>query len=172
MSSVDRLDFSKPPNDYLVWFDDGWSCVCWGLEDDGQAINTPDDNLTEEAATAAAWAHCKARHDPPGMRVESCKGAASSPRSGWFVVVLLHGDVSHWLFVKLTEAEARAAAWAWYEDALEVADLLGGESGPAETWPKRCSWPIPMRWSADERASVRAWAAGPGHAMPEVLRGL
>lgn len=61
MSNVERLDFSRPPPGYLVWFDDEWQCVCWGLEDDGLALNNPDDGLTEETATAAAWAHRRGR---------------------------------------------------------------------------------------------------------------
>lgn len=54
---MNNVDYEHPPLGYLVWFDDAWACVCWGLEDDGQALNDPDDNLTEAEAIAAAWDH-------------------------------------------------------------------------------------------------------------------
>lgn len=183
--TVERLNFSQPPNGYLVWFDDGWSCVCWGLEDDGQAINTSDDNLTEESATAAAWAHHEARHDPPGMAVHFIAG------EGWWVQVLDHpagesddnhvGPTRHPL---ADLAEARVAAWAWYEDAVEVADLLEDglldDGPPHPTWFERCAWPRPLAWTAEQRAEARHWlayphvlaqATGVPAELPEVLRG-
>lgn len=179
MSKIDRLDFSKPPNGYFVWFDDGWSCVCWGLEDGGQAINTPDDNLTEEAATAAAWDHYKARHDPPGMWSGYCAVLPLCdqyrPRMGVSIPGVAHLE----LYVNAerpgtceeAKSMGRAAAWGHYVDAVGVADLLDGENGPTETWPDRCAWPRTLRWTAEQRTEIRRLCLEGGD-WSEVLRGL
>lgn len=165
MSNIDRLDFSKPPNGYLVWFDDGWSCVCWGLEDDGQAINTPDDNLTEEAAITASWEHCKARHDPPGMWSGYCAVLPLCdqyrPRMGvsipgvahleLYVIAERHGTTED------ARAIGRAAAWAWYGRRVAAwrktsrivrrtfGETLNGvfaaEAVEGALWPDILTWP-------------------------------
>lgn len=173
MSKVDRLDFSKPPNGYLVWFDDGWSCVCWGLEDDGQAINTPDDNLTEDAAIAASWDHYKARHDPPGIETK----LLGQITWGWGTE-----ESGTWTGLTQDGGAARAAAWAHYVDAVEVAGLL--DTAPARFFDHRGRdvpryWPAALTWAADQRTEVRRWlvwhtstgqkVARPP-ALPEVLR--
>ncbi len=174
MSNIERLDFSKPPPGYSIDCD----AELWFIEDDYHLECGTSE--TWDKAVVASWAHYKLRHDPPGMWSGYCAVLPLCdqfrPRMGVSIPGVAHLE----LYVNgerpgtCEEAKAmgRAAAWDHYVDAVEVAELLDGENGPAETWPQRCAWPIPMRWSADERASVRAWATGPGHAMPEVLRAL
>lgn len=132
MSSVERLDFSKPPSGHDVWHDDGdrredgeafaHDCVGWhaGADDgngDHDLLNdAPFD--TEAGALAAAWTHHEARHDPPGMKA----------------------------------AEARAAAWAWYERRSNLVARLDrmaqenkfisavGVFEPGALWPDALAW--------------------------------
>lgn len=150
MSKIDRLDFSAPPDGYDVGYFEGW---WWSLS--GSKRTSNENALASKVdALTAAWAHYKARHDPPGMNLLG--GFFCSPHTN------------------PKASEARAAAWSWYEDAVEVADLLDGENGPSETWPDRCAWPRPLTWTAEQRTEVRLWASWTSQPpfLPEVLRGL
>lgn len=166
-ATIPRLNRSEPPPKYVVWFDDEWQCVCWGLEDDGQALNHPDDGLTEETAISAAWAHYQKRNDPPGMGVselvdlEDDWHGADQP---WAATVdpqlstdpdVLACPFPCWLDTDgqeyPTEAEARAAAWAWYwrrvgliERAQRLArarNLQALQDGIADGWAEILTWP-------------------------------
>lgn len=173
MSKVDRLDFSKPPPVYeLTQLDDGmwW----WGETSewlDGTSY------MDREAALKAAWAHCKARHDPPSMWSGYCAVLPLCdqyrPRMG----VSIPGVARLELYVNAerpgtceeAKAMGRAAAWAHYVDAVEVSEMLDDEASA-----QRCAWPIPLRWTTEERHDVRFWLESPptdGIKIPEVLRG-
>ncbi len=143
-ATVERLDLSKPPPGYTVEYYDGWWWADSGEDGNETAYGE------EGEAIAAAWAHHEARHDPPGMNLLG--GFFCSPRTN------------------PKFEEARAAAWRVYWDALNVADILDGENGPAETWPERCAWPRPLAWTREQRVEVRRWAADPAAELPEVLR--
>lgn len=175
MSKIDRLDFSKPPPGYVVepYEDNGidlWRARCSCAYLDGKT--------GEVEAIAASWAHHKARRNPPGMRVVWVPDDRCYPDHAgeWHIEVVTGGPaLTAEFFVgdlhdSAGETKARAAAWAHYVDAVEVADLLDGENGPSETWPDRCAWPRPLAWSVEQRAEVRCWLVDSNVKLPEVLR--
>lgn len=109
MTTVERLDYSKPPLGYTA--DGQW----WSYPSPRprHPLNIgPDSPLTnvatvapKDGALAAAWSHYKEHRDPPGLAVMSFRALAMG----------------------LPDHEARAAAWAWYDRRLAVADRLGAE---------------------------------------------
>lgn len=185
MSDIERLDFSKPPPGYDV-VANGFDQERFPVERRWHAtseLHSSNNHASEANANAAAWTHHKARRDPPGMWSGYCGILPLCdqyrPRMGVSIPGVAHLE----LYVSAerpgtceeAKAMGRAAAWAWYEDAVEVADLLDGENGPTETWPERCAWPRPLRWTAEQRNEVRRWVADGGVVAgwaPEVLRGL
>lgn len=157
--TVERLDFSNLPLGYSKCLHrTGWSLLHGDKEIGFYQARSAIYDLTKDA-----WAHHKTRHDPPGMN--SLGGFFCSPRT------------------KRKAVEARAAAWAWYVDAVEVADLL--DTAPARIFDHRGKpvphyWSNTLMWSADQRAEVRSWLAWHTEAgqrdsrpptLPEVLRG-
>lgn len=185
--TVTRLDYSKPPPMYRIDEQDSewdWSC--------GDPVNPDDGNasfITSEAeALAAAWSHYKGEHDPPGMVVHHVS---------WWPAALssqgpLGGDTT-------SHAFARAAAWAWYDRRLALADRLDGgtfcpechsqdahvEPIDAKTttqpWCTECDvemgglfddlWPRCLTWSDEQASEVERWLVDSMAEMPEVLRG-
>ena len=72
------------------------------------------------------------------------------------------------------QAEARGAAWIWYDHRLALAAALearvdaaysGARTDHGETW-----WPRCLTWSDEQVAAAERWLAEGGE-MPEVLRG-
>lgn len=163
---VPRLDFSKPPPGYEVGYFDGW---WWSLQGSKRTANEKPFTSKENALTAA-WAHHKARHDPPGM--ETWNESEGPPGGVWMVAVL--GESGHFADYR-TQVEVRDDAWAHYEDALEVADLLDADDFViTDMWPARLAWPRPLAWTAEQRAEVRRWVTDGADMTgwaPEVLRG-
>jgi hypothetical protein len=52
-------DRTQAPRGYVVWYDDEWQCICFGLLEDGSSLNA-EPLESEEQAVAAAWAHWEA----------------------------------------------------------------------------------------------------------------
>lgn len=137
-------------------------------------------------AIAAAWALTKERSDPPGMFVRS---DASSPMGdkrstawGWGPLVIING-IQHALLFKVSdhatrpaEPTARAAAWAWYERRLALAECLAGFGDFEAARTGSCPWwPVCLFWSDDQVSAVERWMADPAGVdgpaeLPEVLR--
>lgn len=145
-AAIQRLDYSKPPPGYLVHDlnDDGW---WWRVDEPEDGCLSPHE--TEGEALAAAWAHHKAHNDPPGLVVfweSDDKHFAPDGDGEWHVylgdpVDALIGAPSCWWKRcpaenrQVMEAEARAAAWAWHDCRLALAERL--RSGATEKTDRR-----------------------------------
>ena len=115
-AQVERLDYIKPPPGFTVF------------ASDNSPVAKFYDPLKE------AWASYRARHDPPGIDVARAHG---HPIPWWAYrerLCLLGRD---------SEAEARAAAWAWYDRRLALA-----HTGVA--------WPLVLTWSDEVCAAAEA----------------
>mgnify|MGYP000609011271 CR=1 FL=1 len=202
---VERLDFGKLPPGYRLHEGEDcngeppdaagvggclateyWSTWYWVLDSEDDAGPTRRDRAV---AIADAWAHYKARNDPPGLQT-----FVSAERSWWRAAFPghYHAGTSH-----PTQAEARAAAWAWYERRLALADALealvnallerarAGLAGqrelqPADETAARLAleaalpshvsmfdlWPRILTWTDEQVAEVERRIA----TLPEVLR--
>lgn len=175
INDIERLDYSKPPPGYTV---DGlwWSHPVPPRPRHPHHIG-PDDtrNVAKVAAAdglAAAWAHYKNRNDPPGLciTVDPFTGDdeywfAADPAPGVFAATMPGGPAEN-------EAEARAAAWAWYDRRLALAERLRCALGDRLG---RCDgldfWPVILTWSDEQVAEVERWLVDSTAEMPEVLRG-
>lgn len=115
--AVERIDYSKPPPGYTcagLW----WA---YGEEESGHAEWTDTCLKRQAAGVVAAWAHYKARHDPPGMWVEMSEHG----NWAWGTRDLgCHDWVDSFDDPEREREAARAAAWAWYDRRLEVATQL------------------------------------------------
>jgi hypothetical protein len=183
---VERLDFSKPPPG---WVPSGEGHV--------EEPNTPD-SRARRRPIAAAWGHYKEELDPPGMRVQFFRRrsgggdwTASDPIQLVWIKTTTHRDDG-------TEFEARAAAWQWYEQRLELANKLEsllicdrcGNDNPhtemidattcTQPWCTECDqemggigdfWPDILTWSNEQVAAVDLWLTDTTKAWPEVLCG-
>lgn len=127
-----RLDFRKPPPGYRVFRPR--IAVVWRwfttTEQAGEFVGPSE-------ALAAAWAHYKERHDPPGMwTADHGFGVPSVDGLGCRLATA-------------TQGEARAAAWHWYEARLATSNIL--RQRDYEAWP-RC-----LTWSDKDHDEVKAW---------------
>lgn len=103
-------------------------------------------------ALSVAWAKYKAENDPPGLPLFSS------------------GRVMEWYG---GAAEARAAAWAWYERRLDLAvklERLADFMLSIGTHTNFNPWPRGLTWTDEQVAGVERWLVGRGK-LPEVLRG-
>lgn len=178
----DRLNYTQRPPGYEVSEWTGPTKICargWYVFSDPaeNAINRGAPLYAQDEALERAWSHYKGRHDPPGMWV------ALAPEGGpWAwgddIVGCLgwtDGDTD------AHAAEARAAAWARYDDRLELAarvETCDGAVRPelaAKYWSlygiTTPFWPRCLAWSDESAAVVRKWLADSTMAMPDVLRG-
>lgn len=163
--SVERLDFSQPPPGY-------WTTG----EARRRALGSGDASPAMVAAiTGAAWAHYKARHDPPGFRVSLWESWSPAPAVSTFFT---------WEFEApglVIKSDARAAAWAWYERRLALAlrfdmgDEVDAHVNPAlqdvveaQGWS---TWPRILTWTDEQVAEVERWLVDSTAEMPEVLDG-
>lgn len=110
-----RLDYSKPPPDFDVRVLDK------SLH--GTVLTA---GVLGPRALAAAWAHYKARHDPPGLETRLWCG-------GWLFCALVDSDGQPYTVrgpgygstsTAATQVEARAAAWAWHDQRLALERAL------------------------------------------------
>jgi hypothetical protein len=118
-----------------------------------------DIGATETDALAAAWAHHKAEHDPPGMQVFVWpKEKASDPPTAWCVA--LRGKV-HFAAFEGAEGEttARAAAWAWHDRRRAIAIDIYARTCGGKALAVLMSAAI--TWTDAECAEVEAYAALP-----------
>ena len=147
-TAIERLDYSKPPPGYRV----GRKGFClYAQEGEHVGIVTRIASSTAEAL-AAAWAHYKAEHDPPGMDVLETNDEYAD---GWCFTV---GEMlwsAEW-----SEVDARAAAWAWYDHRHAFAAAVEKRDGAS-------AWPACLTWVAE----VERWLQDGAAEMPEVLRG-
>lgn len=175
-ATIDRLDYSKPPTEYLVHDlnDDGW---WWRIDE-------PEDGCTSSYETeadcrAAAWAHYKAHNDPPGMSVvPRTLRQGSVEQQVWCFTPAV--DVAPEWSWSVEEAQARAAAWAWYDRRLAVTEKLDRARSDAEAHrgvelrsrplPPH-HWPRCLTWPDVQVAEVDRWLVDSAAEMPEVLRG-
>lgn len=122
---------------------------------------------------SSAWAHYKARNEPPGLRVRPwglgwvfyCRlivDPQPGPRT-----VMVNDDGQPYAI----EPEALAAAWGWYDRRLALAlrmvlgDFEAGHPLRTDHWP-RC-----LTWSDEQVAEVERWLVDSTAELPEVLRG-
>lgn len=107
----------------------------------------------------AAWTRYKEHHDPPGLAVMSFRACA----------------------LGLPDPEARAAAWAWYDERLELANQVETCNGAvrpelaAKYWAlygvTLPLWPRALGWSPEAVAGLKRWLINSTAELPEVLRG-
>lgn len=171
MTDIERLDYTKPPPGYVVRYED-----CSMANGDGPPLwwyGAPHymaSTSSEAEAVAAAWAHHKERHDPPGITV----GRVHSPPTYavWWAYYTGGGGLLC-LFHRFSEADARAAAWARYDRRLALCGRLAaaGVDDVLFAVTERTSlWPRCLTWSDDHVAAVERWLDDPTVEMPEVLR--
>lgn len=175
LTDAEMLDYGKPPPGWspihACGYEDGtfYRCMRGGTGYRGETI---------EEVKAAAWAHYKTEHDPPGMRVIGT-GDADQTFAGVRHFFLSHtGQAEN----SAARAEARVVAWAWHDRRLALAGrvlaevsiaserLYGGlnvglpsSRAPLEIWP-RC-----LTWTDEQVAEVEAWMQDRGQTMPTVL---
>lgn len=159
-TAIEILDFSQPPPGHS-------DCAICESEADGPG---------------RAWAHHRARHDPPGFRVSLWESWSPAPAAISFFAWEFE---TPGLIVKSEKfgdlAEARAAAWDWYERRLALAlrfDL--GDEGGARVNPVLqdvveapgwSTWLRILTWTDEQVAEVERWLVDRTAEMPEVLRG-
>lgn len=166
---IEMIDYSKPPPGYTA---DGqwWShpptepskLVFLGGYVDGRNIAKVAPN---NGALAAAWAHYKAKNDPPGLRTAD----------GWWcladedmLLASADGGVHHGY---ADQAAARAAAWAWHGRRHALASDIAAQLGEPDSAPALLSKMLP--WTDAECEEVEAYAALPfprGIDMPAPLQ--
>ena len=127
MTPVPRLDYSKPPPGYSTWTYKGATLY--------QAPNGE-----QIGPRSAAWAHYKAHNNPPGMRSDSYGYGQDTVAQTWWVMHNLEADAD----------AARAAAWAWYDRRLALADRLVVQFHEDQ----RPAWPHCLTWPDDQVAEV------------------
>ena len=127
MTPVPRLDYSKPPPGYSTWTYKGATLY--------QAPNGE-----QNGPRSAAWAHYKAHNNPPGMRSDSYGYGQDTVAQTWWVMHNLEADAD----------AARAAAWAWYDRRLALADRLVVQFHEDQ----RPAWPHCLTWPDDQVAEV------------------
>jgi len=157
-----------------------------------------------EEALADAWTHYKASHDPPGIVVIRVADDDRFAPDGDPPGRLVFGDeadgdvrkVAAWLLVEVclerwhdgykTTTAARAAAWAWHDRRLALAERLQCEAccscgsrntlTTAQPWCPECDlessgiWPHCLTWSDEQVTAVERWLVDSTAEMPEVLR--
>lgn len=132
--TVERLDFTGPPPGFKI-DTRGWTVVATGRR------GWLGFHATGLTPLTYAWSTYKAENDPPGMR---SRGAQV------FVGARLVATQNGW-----TRAQARGAAWAWYERRLALVTrpdfgqvFLEGAQGPF--WPRCLTWPDEQVASVEE----------------------
>lgn len=157
MTDVARLDFTGPPLGYTS-----------DERRTGYLRDIYDDLV---GSLADAWKHYKARFDPPGMKLGSVGGALRF----WYITapgavgyVSPQGDLK-------PEANARAAAWHWYEARLTLYNILRKINPPREFWPVILTWSdqdvIEVHGFLVEHADVIMLGGADGLTFPQVLCG-
>jgi len=153
MTPVPRLDYSKPPPGYSTWTYKGATLY--------QAPNGE-----QIGPRSAAWAHYKAHNNPPGMRSDSYGYGQDTVAQTWWVMHNLEADAD----------AARAAAWAWYDRRLVLADTIDAEAADVaasgdEVVDMDAVWPRCLTWSDDQVSEVERRLVDSTAEMPEELRG-
>lgn len=180
-TAVALLDYSKPPPGYVC------AGRFWHKEDidDTQFLLDSASGFAEApamsscaariaAGLAAAWAHYKAHNDPQGMRTRPWGlggwvfhfSLSIEPKLGPRTVMV--GDDGQ---PYASEADARAAAWAWHDRRLALADALGMVTMPSSAGVRTPFWPRCLTWPDEQVAEVERWLRDSTAEMPEVLRG-
>lgn len=174
VKSIERLEFNKPPPGYAR------VTACFaGLT-----------GTEDKAAVAAAWAHFKERHDPPGMKVEFREGIGYGFRCEAWTGGL-------WAADGLSREHARAAAWTWHDRRHALAKSIDAilecpycdsrepvvehfdDGTCSQPWCVECDaemgglsdvWPEVLTWSDGQVAATERYLAKGGE-IPEALRG-
>lgn len=151
----DWLDYSKPPP--------GWSpVVAMGFEDGTFYRSAPDSGPhggyrgeTKLEVIAAAWAHFKVQHDPPGMRVIGT-GDADQTFDGAKLFYLSHTNSEDNARARLA---ARVVAWARHDRrraiVLDINEQTGGGLDVAAMLSRL------LLWTDAECEEVERYAALP-----------
>mgnify|MGYP000370159008 CR=1 FL=1 len=181
-SKVERLDYSKPPEGYEVshWSKSGTADACgWYFYEDPSenATNGGDPKGSYGEALEVAWVHYKASDDPSGCEVFGC-GSMAGGRvvRGWkFRFGIESNEVLY-----PDRAQARAAAWAWYDHRLalhwkfedELTQVRLIDHHPEVPTSVLCAglWPRCLTWSDEQVAEVERWLVDSTVEMPKVLR--
>ena len=126
---IDRLDYSKPPRFYLERSSDPQEEAALFADPAYEACYL---GMTRGESLLTAWAHYKTISDPPGLTVAAYGGAvfwvhdiADVPLLGPFPCGAATDEV-------VAANQARAAAWAWYDRRLVLAEKLDHVEAPDE----------------------------------------
>ena len=165
---VVRLDYSRPPPE---WVESGVATVGGqtypAVEPGGRARRRP---------VQYAWVNYKNENDPPG-------GEIVGHSEGWAFVFLDRDNEAIGNYYM--PYEARAAAWAWYDCRLGLAEkwqriydtdgdarqlaavrYRGADDETAfDNW-----WPRCLAWSSEQVANVERWLSDSTVETPGVLR--
>lgn len=170
------LDYSKPPPGYRVDEQDGeWD---WSVGGDVPSDGNAHLITTEDDALAAAWAHYKAKHDPPGCSIGLVMSGQGATTRGDFVIDWgdRQGSSVPAYKGKAQRAgayqEAHAAAWAWHDRrraiVVDVDDQLCSGGRELAAWLASA-----LAWTEAECAEIEAYAALPfprSVDMPQALQ--
>lgn len=169
MADIPKLDYSKPPPQYVVEHDGPGGRWCWDSLDPRDGVETMGyaPGPGQDAALAAAWTHYKAHNDPPGMTIQwfwlnNGRGAGSwtASTAKYLVYERRHPRRGE------GESEARAAAWTWYDAQLATTSSID----------KTCSIPgIPDGYRpthAELRPKVEALLVTPSKVRVTVIEAL
>lgn len=132
MTTIERLDYSKAPPGYAVTESCGW----WPADDAGELVREDESFDTEADALTAAWAHYKAKHDPPGCCIGLVMKGQGATERGSYCVDFGASEafaVPAWKGGKVDAGArlvARAAAWAWHDRRHALAIM----------WPRCLAW--------------------------------
>jgi hypothetical protein len=160
-TEVARLDRSEPPEGYQVGRGQ-WSCPA--AVQPGTIQGKPWTSArfcTEGQELECAWTHREARQDPPGMRVEVANGVATAGVATAWVDCDPSGPVPAWRRRGGIEADARAAAWAWYWRRVDLANRLDASPLGMPGTKRGNGW---LEWTDEDCEKVE-------RALAEVLRG-
>lgn len=200
-TAIERPDYSKPPPGYRLVERSGVCIERWYFQRLGVGILGRSRKFDDEGdALTAVWAHYKAEHDPPQFLITGDEEAdAGGPgNAAWLLPTGLTSDSAIVYHDGHTStAEARGAAWAWYDRRLALAAALEGgcfcpecnsqeahveaidASTSSQPWCVECDvemgglfddiWPRCLTWSDEQVAEVEHWLQDSTAEMPEVL---
>jgi len=162
------LDYNKPPPGYRIdEQDDGeWD---WSVGGDVPSDGNAHLITTESDALAAAWAHYKSEHDPPGM----WSGQARGEHPGGYGFALMGSDHGHPIEADFERIDdARAAAWAWHDRrraiVVDINDQTCSGGRELAAWLARA-----IAWTEAECSEIEAYAVLPfprSVDMPQALQ--
>ena len=192
MSDIAKLDYSKPPPQYVVEPAVLGGRWCWDSLDPRDGVETMGyaSGPGQDAALAAAWTHYKIHNDPPGMivvwesddkhfapdgdgewhvclgdQVQATIGATVCWWNGrrWELTIDGRGPYSGWL------KRSRAWAWAWHDRRHTLTrDLLKDEQ-LLQTLGATIEFVQILCWHDEWVEEAEAWTMDKSRPIPEAF---